>query len=64
MNDTTPARGRKLAAALAILAILLGAAAIIIDLAQGEAFNPRPLGAVVIGLIVLGSVRHSHKRSS
>lgn len=57
MTRTALSSGRKLAVVLAVLAILLGAVAVLVDLVQGDGFNPRPLGAVVIGLIVIASVR-------
>ena len=57
MTRTALTGGRKLAVVLAALAILLGAVAVLVDLSRGNGFNPRPLGAVVIGIIVIASVR-------
>lgn len=56
MDPNTRVRGRRLAVILATIAIAIGIAAIAVDLVQGTGFNPRPLGAVVVGLVVIASV--------
>ena len=57
MNEPSHSAGRRLAVVLAIAAIVIGIAAVIFGFVRGKEFNPRPLGAVVIGLIVIASVR-------
>lgn len=57
MERSATSTGRKLAFVLAIIAIVLGLSAVVVDLARGREFNPRPLGAVVVGAIVLASLQ-------
>lgn len=57
MKTSSNTLGRKLAFTLAVLAGLIAFGAVISNYARGREFDPRPLGAIVIAMIVFTSLR-------